>query len=89
MEKNSTISRRDFIAKTALAGASLAVAQFAGAASLNQPKGNSARHNPTSRLTSISDRRKLGSLEVSAIGLGCMNIAWGFGPPIDRQDAIR
>ena len=23
------------------------------------------------------------------MGLGCMNLAWGFGPPIDRQDAIR
>jgi aryl-alcohol dehydrogenase-like predicted oxidoreductase len=34
-------------------------------------------------------RRKLGSLEVSAIGLGCMNVAWGFGPPIDRRDATR
>ena len=34
-------------------------------------------------------RRKLGSLEVSAVGLGCMNLAWGAGPPIDRQEAIR
>jgi aryl-alcohol dehydrogenase-like predicted oxidoreductase len=36
-----------------------------------------------------SARRKLGSLEVSAVGLGCMNLAWGAGPPIDRQEAIR
>jgi aryl-alcohol dehydrogenase-like predicted oxidoreductase len=36
-----------------------------------------------------NERRKLGSLEVSAIGLGCMNVAWGFGPPSDKQDAIR
>jgi aryl-alcohol dehydrogenase-like predicted oxidoreductase len=33
--------------------------------------------------------RKLGALEVSAIGLGCMNLAWGFGPPMDKQKAIR
>jgi aryl-alcohol dehydrogenase-like predicted oxidoreductase len=32
--------------------------------------------------------RKLGALEVSAIGLGCMNLAWGFGPPMDKQKAI-
>lgn len=36
-----------------------------------------------------SGRRRLGSLEVSSIGLGCMNVAWGFGPPIERQTAIR
>src|SRR5690606_30182988 len=33
--------------------------------------------------------RKLGALEVSPIGLGCMNVAWGAGPPTDRQEAIR
>ena len=33
--------------------------------------------------------RKLGSLEVSAIGMGCMNLAWGAGPPMDRNEAIR
>lgn len=32
--------------------------------------------------------RKLGALEVSAIGLGCMNLAWGFGPPIEKRRAI-
>ena len=34
--------------------------------------------------------RKLGKsdLEVSALGLGCMNVAWAYGPPIDRQDAV-
>jgi hypothetical protein len=35
------------------------------------------------------DRRMLGSLEVSAIGFGCMNVAGMYGPPIDRQEAIR
>jgi aryl-alcohol dehydrogenase-like predicted oxidoreductase len=34
-------------------------------------------------------RRKLGSLEVSALGFGCMNIAGMYNPPIDRQEAIR
>ena len=35
--------------------------------------------------------RKLGSsdLEVSAIGLGCMGLSYGYGPAADRQDAIK
>jgi aryl-alcohol dehydrogenase-like predicted oxidoreductase len=37
----------------------------------------------------VSARRKLGALEVSSIGLGCMNVAWGFGPPIDKRDAVK
>ena len=37
----------------------------------------------------VSDHRKLGALEVSSIGLGCMNVAWGFGPPIDKRDAVK
>src|SRR5215831_7702758 len=34
--------------------------------------------------------RKLGNgdLEVSAIGLGCMGMSFGFGPPMDKREAI-
>lgn len=36
-------------------------------------------------------KRKLGKsgLEVSALGLGCMGLSFGYGPAIDKQEAIR
>jgi len=35
-------------------------------------------------------KRRLGNsdLEVSAIGLGCMGMSFGYGPPMDKQEAI-
>jgi aryl-alcohol dehydrogenase-like predicted oxidoreductase len=37
------------------------------------------------------EKRRLGrsDLEVSAIGLGCMGLSYGYGPAADRQDAIK
>jgi len=69
------LDRRDFMA-AGLALAATFTAPSAAGAQTPQPRAN-LRH------------RRLGSLEVSAVGLGCMNMAWGFGPPINRQDAIR
>lgn len=38
----------------------------------------------------MMQKRKLGNsgLEVSALGLGCMGLSFGYGPATDRQDAI-
>ena len=33
-------------------------------------------------------KRKLGNLEVSALGLGCMGMSFSYGPPKDKQEMI-
>jgi aryl-alcohol dehydrogenase-like predicted oxidoreductase len=33
--------------------------------------------------------RKLGSLEVSALGYGCMGLDYGYGPATDRQEGVQ
>jgi aryl-alcohol dehydrogenase-like predicted oxidoreductase len=35
-------------------------------------------------------KRRLGksNLEVSAIGLGCMGMSFGFGPAVDKKEGI-
>jgi aryl-alcohol dehydrogenase-like predicted oxidoreductase len=39
----------------------------------------------------MMQKRKLGNsgLEVSALGLGCMGLSFGYGPATDKQDAIK
>lgn len=59
--------RRDFIIKTALVSASLSLASVPGAASQQQDATASRTHT-------LSGRRKLGSLEVSSVGMGVQNM---------------
>ena len=67
-ERPDATGRRDFIIKTALVGASLSLASVPGAASQQQDAS-------TSRTPRLSGRRKLGSLEVSSVGLGVQNMS--------------
>lgn len=44
---------------------------------------------PTRTSVAKMQTRKLGQLEVSTLGLGCMGLSFAFGPPTDRPEAIK
>lgn len=82
------MTRRDLLKTAAAAVAAPLLVGIAGCAP-TQPSAGPAATGTARPATTGRNRRRLGTLEVSALGLGCMNVAWAYGPPIDRQDAIR
>ncbi len=71
------LTRRDLLTQTALIGAGLVAAPMAWAAS------------PEQKGTSTMKKRKLGKLEVSELGAGCMSISANYGPPADKKQGIQ
>ena len=71
------ISRRSFMTRAALISAGLTVGKLAWAASSNQ------------NMAINMKKRKLGTLEVSELGSGCMSISANYGPPADRNQGIK
>ncbi|MCJ2130476.1 aldo/keto reductase [Methylobacterium sp. E-045] len=82
-------SRRDLLARTCLVGAVLVAGRPSWAAS-DQQSGNTTQ-GADGRKTGIGKmgKRKLGTLEVSAIGAGCMSISANYGPATDKADGIK
>lgn len=77
------INRRDFLVKSALAGAGLAAAPFA----YTQSKERVTTNNPGNN---AFEKRKLGTLEVSPIGLGCMSMTSGhYNPPRPKAEMVK
>lgn len=88
--RSNTNSRRDFLAKTAVAAAGLAIVSACGSSNqANQPKeiANSSNKAIDTGKTTMKTR-KLGSLVVSELGAGCMSISANYGPPADRSQGI-
>lgn len=81
------LSRRDFLAGAALIGAGLAVGPLLVTASSAEIKSGSDKglRKEKNRMKT----RKLGKLEVSEIGSGCMSISANYGPPADRNQGIK
>jgi aryl-alcohol dehydrogenase-like predicted oxidoreductase len=89
-QDHRAFSRRDFLAKSALIGAGLAVGPLLLAACSDQPQEVANTSNKgLGRGTNRMRTRKLGQLEVSEIGAGCMSISANYGPPADRNQGIQ
>ncbi len=69
------------------AGLGMAAASLLPLSSVGAQTG--AAGSPARSRASSAQRRMLGSLEVSALGMGCQNFAGMYGPPTDREEAVR
>ena len=74
--------------KLLAAGLGIAVASLLPLSAARAQTRTTGSQATGARLSS-TDRRMLGSLEVSAMGMGCQNFAGMYGPPTDRQEAVR
>ncbi|NWF90828.1 MAG: aldo/keto reductase [Ignavibacteriaceae bacterium] len=84
-DNKNFVSRRQFLTRTALAGAGLLISQ-----SVFGFLSNAKNSSIAAPKVSSSTKRKLGSLEVSALGLGCLPMV-GFygGGPRDKNEMIK
>src|SRR5688572_4351121 len=83
------ISRRNFLSNTTMAGAGLMLTPFLLSACGEQPKDNNQGDTTLNKKDNKMKARKLGKLEVSELGLGCMNMAGNYNPPADKQQSIK
>jgi aryl-alcohol dehydrogenase-like predicted oxidoreductase len=71
--KTREISRREFVVRTALFGAGLVVGKMSWASFAGVPVNGHGRKLKT---------RRIGNMEVSELGGGCMGITCNYGPPV-------
>ncbi|MEO6232541.1 MAG: aldo/keto reductase [Ferruginibacter sp.] len=76
-------SRRNFIQQSAVAGMGLLLAPNLLAAN------NQAGNKEFRKKVSSMNTRKLGTLEVSALGAGCMSISANYGAAADKNEGIK
>jgi aryl-alcohol dehydrogenase-like predicted oxidoreductase len=85
--KANSYNRRDFMMQSAMGGLGLAFGSTLLHACSNMSSNEQA--NGKNVAESNTKTRRLGSLEVFPIGIGCMNAAWGFGDPMPKSEAVK
>ncbi len=96
MKTKNNINRRDFMTKSSIVGTGLLFGGSMLAASCN----SSTKENTSKSViatdeaienknnTSTLKTKKLGNLEVTELGFGCMNIAWAYGGSQPKEKAV-
>lgn len=81
------INRRSFMTRSALIGVGLTTSSSAWASAKSNSNNSKATRSSSSN---VYEKRKLGSLEVSPIGLGCMSMTSGhYNPPRDKSEMVK
>lgn len=88
MTYNSNWKRRTFLKTSATALALPLVNPFASIAQLFSSQKNTLTMNTDSKITSLPTR-KLGTLEVSAMGFGCMSMQHGYAPRLSNEETAK
>lgn len=77
-------ARRQFLKKSAFLGASLAIGPMLASGSA-RAQDRIIQSNGTSTMK----QRKLGTMQVSEIGAGCMSISSNYGPPAPKEQGLK
>lgn len=85
METNHN-NRRNFLKNTVLASAGLT---FGGSFLVSGATRFQKENSSNNILSSELNKRKLGNLEVTELGFGCMNIAWAYGGATPKDEAVK
>jgi aryl-alcohol dehydrogenase-like predicted oxidoreductase len=88
-QRGAPLSRRDFLGRSALAAAGAALGTTAWGAiagPIRLPEIDATRSVKSA--TTLLKKRKLGTLEVSELGAGCMSISANYGPAVDVDRGI-
>lgn len=87
------LDRRDFLSKSThaalLAFGSSSLLGTSGSFAQTKTSDKNELKTTTSENEFALGKRRLGSLEVSEIGFGCMNIAWAYGNAPSKSDSIK
>lgn len=84
---STTLNRRDVL-MAGVIGAGTVLLSSVGARAQSQAT-RPATASPASPQPATLPKRKLGTLEVTALGLGCMNFCHGYAPRTSKEDEIK
>jgi aryl-alcohol dehydrogenase-like predicted oxidoreductase len=87
--QNDSVNRRDFLTRSVLVGAGLALSPLLGRASENAKRQDAVDENTFNPKAGTMPKRRLGKLEVSALGLGCLPMVGFYGGPKSRKEMIK